>query len=326
MVRNSDNARLEAVAFETAADARLLVDATGALAAANVVARRLFNLTRHDVGSPFQNLALAHRPLELRPAIERASHERRDVTLKSVAWDLDARVRHFDVVVSPLFDADTALGVHVTFTDVTAVKNLENELAHSKQELEKAYEELQSTNEELETTNEELQSTVEELETTNEELQSTNEELETMNEELQSGNEELQTMNDELRERSTELNTSKGYLETVFTSLPSGVVVVNRDLRIEVWNAEASNLWGVRQDEAVGTSFFNLDIGLPVAELHQPIRDVLTGSGEARTVTLAANNRRGRALQCRVAITPLRDGDGSPSGAIMFMDEVSPSA
>ncbi|MEO6236044.1 MAG: PAS domain-containing protein [Vicinamibacterales bacterium] len=228
-------------------------------------------------------------------------------------------------MVAPLVHADSLLGFSVTFSDVTHLKTLQDELTHSKHELETAYEELQSTNEELETTNEELQSTVEELETTNEELQSTNAELETMNEELQSTNEELQTMNDELRNRSGELNASNAFLGSVFSSLGTGVAVLDRDLRVDVWNASATELWGLRGEEVRHAHFFNLDMGLPIAELHQPIRDVIHGSGEPHEITVAATNRRGRALRCRVRILPLRGADGIATGAILLMED-SPAA
>ena len=177
---------------------------------------------------------------------------------------------------------------------------MQEELQQANQELEMAYEELQSTNEELETTNEELQSTVEELETTNEELQSTNEELETMNEELQSTNEELQTINDELRHRSDELNQVNGFLESILTSLRSAVVVVNRDLLIQIWNNKAEDLWGLRFDEVKSEHFLNLDIGLPVGELRQPIRDCLNAESQLFEIILDATNRRGRMMQCKV--------------------------
>src|SRR3989475_6337833 len=179
-----------------------------------------------------------------------------------------------------LGNGDTSLGVSVTFRDVTSLYQLQTELHRSKQELETAYEELQSTNEELETTNEELQSTVEELETTNEELQSTNEELETMNEELQSTNEELQTSNDEVRDRTDELNRAKAFLESILSSLHAAAVVVDPDFNILMWNAEASELWGLREDEVQGRSLLSLDIGLPVGDLHNLVRSVLHGGSE----------------------------------------------
>jgi two-component system CheB/CheR fusion protein len=318
-----NHSRLRDAAFELAADAQIVLDALGVLVAANAAARREFNITEPNIGTPLQDLQVSYRPAELRTPIDRVRRERREVTQRGVAWEQASGIRFLDVAVTPLFDDESALiGVRVSFTDVTPLKSLQDELSHSKQELETAYEELQSTNEELETTNEELQSTVEELETTNEELQSTNEELETMNEELQSTNEELQTMNDELRNRGSELNSNNTFLEAVFTGLRSGVIVLDRDLRIQVWNAGALELWGLRGEEVQGVSFFNLDIGLPFAELHQPIREVLSGTATHRELTIASTNRRGKAIHCRIAIAPL-PGDKQVNGAILLMDEES---
>jgi len=315
-------ARLQNLAFETSSDAQIILDPSSLLLAVNAAARRHFGLANSDIGLPVQDLELSYRPAELRVALERAHGERHDTTLKDVVWERDGTRRFLDIIFSPLYDDDRSLlGTRISFVDVTPLKSLREELSHSKYELDAAYEELQSTNEELDTTNEELQSTVEELETTNEELQSTNEELETMNEELQSTNEELQTMNDELRSRSTELNSTNSFMEAVFTSLRSAVVVVDRDMRVQVWNAGATDLWGLRPDETQNAYFFGLDIGLPVTDLHQPIRDVLSGGTAHRTTLVPATSRKGRPLQCRITVSPLVANDRSVTGAILLMDE-----
>ena len=78
------------------------------------------------------------------------------------------------------------------------IRQLEDELIHTR-------EDLQSTVEELETSNEEFKAANEEVMSINEELQSTNEELETSKEELQSLNEELQTVNSQLEAKVGEL-------------------------------------------------------------------------------------------------------------------------
>jgi two-component system, chemotaxis family, CheB/CheR fusion protein len=154
-------------------------------------------------------------------------------------------------------------------------------------------------------------------------LQSTNEELETMNEELQSTNEELHTTNEELRNRSSELNAVNGFLEAVFSSLRSAVVVVDPEFQVLVWNDRATELWGVRQAEAQQKHLMSLDIGLPLGDLRQPIRDVASGNTTGAETVLSAVNRRGKRFECRVAVTPLRQSDGQPSGAIILMDEVA---
>ncbi len=170
-----------AVMFATQAE--VLLDTEGRLALANARAANLFGLTTKDIGRPIQDLELSYRPVELRPHLDQAMAQRRQVWLRdaSLARAKDKPLA-FDVQVLPLTDeAGVVQGCAVVYHDVTHSRQLRQELEFANRQLETAYEELQSTNEELETTNEELQSTVEELETTNEELQSTNEELETMN-------------------------------------------------------------------------------------------------------------------------------------------------
>lgn len=315
--------RLRESVFETAPLARLVIDSSGFLALVNERARSLFGISLRDVDRPIQDLEISYRPVELRSCIEQVYIDRRSVTLCNVEWQTARELTYLDVQITPLIDpSDNILGVSVSFTDVTRYKRLQEELEHSNQELETAYEELQSTNEELETTNEELQSSNEELETTNEELQSTNEELETMNEELQSTNEELQTVNKELQRRSEELNQSHAFLESILKSLKGGVVVVDRDLRVQIWNHKAEDLWGMRPEEAIRQNFLNLDIGLPVEALCQPIRDCLLGLSEGTIdLMLTSVNRRGRSIQCHVTCTPLVRSEGTTQGVILLMEE-----
>jgi len=221
------------------------------------------------------------------------------------------------------------LGVCITFNDVTQLHKLEDDVRRARQEaetsneeLQTTNEELQSTNEELQTTNEELQSTNEELETTNEELQSSNEELETMNEEMQSTNEELQTINDELRQRTDELNQSNAYLNSILASLRGGVAVVDTRLAISMWNSGAEDLWGLRFDEVKGHSLVNLDIGLPVGKLRNPLQACLADGAGQQELILDAVNRRGRKIKCRISINPLANLHGQRLGAIIMMEEM----
>ncbi|HEV8310402.1 MAG TPA: CheR family methyltransferase [Methylomirabilota bacterium] len=317
-----DETRMRDLVFEADPTPQLVVDASGALALANERARALLGIAPTDVWRPFQELEAAYRPTDLRAVTEQALADRRPVLLHDVHWPRSAGdARYFDILATPLLGgAGGLLGVRVTFTDVSRYKRLQDELHQSRQELETAYEEVQSSNEELETTNEELQSSNEELETTNEELQSTNEELETMNEELQSTNEELETINTELRERTEELKGSTAFLGSILESLRAGVVVVDRDIRVLAWNDGAEDLWGVRPHEAKGRHFLNLDIGLPAAELLQPIRACLSGEAPHSAVTLEATNRRGRRIQCLVDCTPLLGSAADIQGAILLME------
>jgi len=316
--------RLQIMSLETDPVARIVVRGDGTLSFANGRARTLFRVTQADIGKRLQDLEMSYRPVELRSLIQDVLTQHRTVARKDIPWPSDSGdTRFFDLEIGPLVDpSGETLGVQVAFSDVSRYRRLQEELERSKNELETAYEELQSSNEELETTNEELQSTNEELETTNEELQSTNEELETMNEELQSTNEEIEATNTELRMRSDELNTANAFLASILTGLEFAVVVVDPKIQVLAWNHRAEDLWGLRVSEVQGRHLMNLDIGLPVEQLRQPIRAVLAGETERAELTLECRNRRGKAIRCPIRCTPLTSGTGDMLGAILLMEEL----
>ena len=313
-------------ALEVGPQPQVIVSRSGLLTFANLPARTLFGVGLDALGRPFHELDISSQPADLRPPMEEALRERRRVSVGELRYQ-PARgdTRTLDVTVTPLMpNGGAAPGVSIVFEDVSRYARLQHELEGNRRDLELAYEELQSTIDELETTNEELQSANEELQTTNEELQSTNEELQTMNEELQSTNEELETINDELRDRTIELNQVNEFLDAILTSLGTGVAVVDRQQRVQVWNHRAEDLWGLRRDEAVDRHLLSLDIGLPTEQLAGPLRSVLGGASDREQAVMQAVNRRGRAIDCKTTILPLvsPSGDGDAvRGAIILMQD-----
>ena len=305
--------------------AQLVVDLAGIVIAINERARAVFGLVVADVGRPLQDLEVSYRPLELRSLIDQAYRDRRPVEARDVERRTgNGESQYFDVKVGRLVDNDgTVLGASIAFTEVTGYNRINRELERSKQELETVSEELQATNEELETTNEELQSTVEELETTNEELQSSNEELETMNEELESTNAELETINTEMQQRGTQLDHINVFMQQVLANVKTGVAVLDKDLRVQLWNRQAEELWGVRAAETVGEPLLGLDIGLPVSELVAPINEAIKSANGFREVTVNATNRRGKRFICRVQCSAMAATDAG-RGAILLMEAVEP--
>ncbi|HXG92006.1 MAG TPA: CheR family methyltransferase, partial [Blastocatellia bacterium] len=317
--------RLRETSFDTGPLAQIVVDANGFLVLANQQARVLFGITQRDIGRLLQDLEISYRPVELRSMIEQAYVERRLVSQKEVMWKLSSRDgRYLDVDVTPLVSNQGILmGVSITFTDVTRYKKLEEELQRSKHELETAYEELQSTVEELETTNEELQSTNEELETLNEELQSTNEELETMNEEQQSTTEEVEAMNEELRQRTNELDQVNNFLASILSSVRMGIIVINPEMHVEIWNRQSENFWGLRQEEVIGKHLLNLEFGLDLNQLKPSLKAILSGKSDYDERILQTINRRGKQFDCRVTLMRHDSKGKDVRGVIIMMEDMS---
>ncbi|MDX1659882.1 MAG: CheR family methyltransferase [Nitriliruptorales bacterium] len=325
---HTDGPRGEVVvaAFAAAPNPQIVITDARVLLAANDAARKLFGIRPSDLGRPFHDLELSYRPVELRSVIDAALEDREPKGVTGVRWETAEQTRWLEVDVAPLNGPNGAtVGVSVAFRDVSRRQRLEDELETRQNELETAYEELQSTNEELETTNEELQSTIEELETTNEELQSSNTELETMNEELRSANDELASMNEALHERTQELDESNAYLRSILSSLGSAAVVVDRELTVRLWNDRATELWGLRPDEVAGVHFMNLEIGLPVTELREPMLSALhdgdrSDDGDPLELEIQARDRVGRAVRCQVRCSPLVSDGEDVRGVILLMD------
>jgi two-component system CheB/CheR fusion protein len=76
----------------------------------------------------------------------------------------------------------------------------------------------------------------------------------------------------------------------------------------------------LREDEAVGQHFLNLDSGLPTEELKTLVRDVIADGSPGGERTLSAVNRRGRSVRLRVRVSPLRADGDAIGGALLLMD------
>ena len=144
-----------------------------------------------------------------------------------------------------------------------------------------------------------------------------------MNEELQSTNDELQSINEMLRDRTLELDQLHGFLDSVTGSLHAGLVSVDAEQRVRLWNAQAEELWGLRAEEAIGEAFADLDIGLPVERLGPLLGNVLGGVDGITSVQLSGVNRRGRSTETLVTVVPLAEADGVVRGALLLMEPVA---
>ena len=168
------------------------------------------------------------------------------------------------------------------------VRQIEDEIATTREALQQTIEELQTSNEELQSVNEEMQAT-------NEELQATNEELETSNEELQATNEELITVNEEMQINSTELQHLTIELAAILHATPYPTLVVDPALQIRHASEAARRYFNLKEVSKSGTHlgqcYCPADMPNLVAEvaecfrIRESIPKTFTEAGEEKTVT-----------------------------------------
>ena len=122
---------------------------------------------------------------------------------------------------------------------------------------------------------------------------------------------------------SDDLNQTNLFLRSILGNLRVAVVVLDSNLLIRVWNRHAEDLWGLRAAEVRNKNVFSLDIGLPIEQFRREILASLSGEQELTTRTVAATNRRGKAVQVQVTCTPLTGSDHI-EGVILVVDEAQP--
>ncbi|MCA9124054.1 MAG: PAS domain-containing protein [Planctomycetaceae bacterium] len=240
-------------------------------------------------GEPSSNILDLVAP-ELRVAIagamQRSTRQHRTVTFTGVRIETGiAAARQVRLVVKPLNEKDNDRSFFlislflvepessesassnrepVDMNEVSRerVDLLENDLRHTR-------ENLQATIEELEASNEELQATNEELVASNEELQSTNEELHSVNEELYTVNAEHQKKIDELIELTDDM-------DNLFHATDIGTIFLDERLCIRKFTPNAArNFQILPQDTGRRIDSFTHNLLYP--ELFHDIRQVASG-------------------------------------------------
>lgn len=279
-IREANRRRqIRELALETAPFAVLGVDADGTVALVNNPMRTMFGLTSRDVGRPLQELEISYRPADLRALITQAYAEHRAVRVNSVERTVGTDEVQYLDIHVQPLWGPDGMGAGVAVMFTDTTVSSRLQLEVKRQR----------------------------------------EELDTAYEELQSTNEELEAMNDELRDRTDEALHANAFLASILWSIDQAVVVLDTQMRVTAWSAAATELWGLRDVEVDGEYFLNLNIGLPVGDLRDPLRFALGGKQPA-PVTLTGHNRRGQPIECEISFAELRDSLNAGKGVILVMN------
>jgi two-component system CheB/CheR fusion protein len=109
-------------------------------------------------------------------------------------------------------------------------------------------------------------------------------------------------------------------LHSLVNSVHFGMAVVDREMRVVVWNHGCEELWGLRADEIIGEVLTTLDIGLPMDQVLPLIGNAFVDPENPGEIFIDAVNRRGRATRVRVTCNSFQSSDGAVTGAMLLMD------
>ena len=188
------------------------------------------------------------------------------------------------------------------------IRQLEDELATTKEDLQHTLEQSESSQEELKASNEEVMSI-------NEELQSTNEELETSKEELESLNEELSTVNHQLAGKVEELETKHADLENLIAATEMATICLDTEMHIRWFTPAAKGLFRLGSSDH-GRPISDLSHDFTENNLVQVAQQVFDKLSPLETEVVTSDDR-----YFLRRVTPYRSGDHRISGVVItFVD------
>ncbi len=235
-------------------------------------------------GEPtFNLLTMAQGELQivLATGIRKAFADREQVTYESVTIDTEKSDERIKIVIQPVEKPATMHGLlmvafepvpspgqpygHPTHDSFSAdaqhrIRELERNLAASR-------EFLQTTIEQLEVSNEELRASNQELQAANEQLQSSKQELHAVNRKLAQSNEELQV-------RMSELNKINNDLNNLVESTRIAVLFLDEDLIVRKFTPAAKEVLNLI-DTDIGRPFSHIVSNLDYTEFQKDLNSVL---------------------------------------------------
>ena len=270
--------------------------------------------------------------IELAGVIRGAIAEKKSVTMKGLKVKTNGDYQHINLIVKHFGALEGMQGLlMVVFEDVVTpsrqaapgkakagsvsrqsqwVKQLEKELAHTK-------EYLQTTEEEMKTSQEEIRSANEELQSANEELQSTNEELTTTKEELQSMNEELVTVNAELQTKIDELACANNDMQNFLNNIEIPTIFLDKDLNVRRFTPQATKIIRLIPSD-VGRPITHIVSNLKYKEMIDDIEEIIQTLICKET---QVETQDGRWYLMR--IMPYRTRDNIIDGAVVTFSDIT---
>ena len=111
-------------------------------------------------------------------------------------------------------------------------------------------------------------------------------------------------------------------MNAILLSLRGAIIVIDRESNVLAWSAKSEEMWGLRADEVQNKPLFNLDFGLPLEQIREPINNCLNHDQTQQDFVISAVNRRGKTFDCRLSIDALWNINQEKFGVIIIMREV----
>jgi two-component system, OmpR family, sensor histidine kinase VicK len=127
---------------------------------------------------------------------------------------------------------------------------------------------------------------------------------------------------------SSDLRSEREKSEIIINSIDDGVMLLDRDHMIRLFNPAASTITGWPTDEAIGIGYQNVlkfvnDKGEPVSSDSHPVEKGLLSVTTYRDNTSNIVTRSSKLVPMSISISPLFDKHNKPDGAVAIFRDVT---
>lgn len=119
-----------------------------------------------------------------------------------------------------------------------------------------------------------------------------------------------------------EVNKDKAYIENLVENAGDAIISTDTEDRILTWNRGAEVIFGYSKNEIVGRSLAIL-LSRPHSKELDDIRNQVRLAGVARNLEVRRVRSDGRAIEVSLAVSPIRDMDGSIIGFLHLARDVT---
>lgn len=145
---------------------------------------------------------------------------------------------------------------------------------------------------------------------------------------LRRGKKKLVSTSAHIDNLSSDLKNEREKSEIIINSIEDGVMLLDRDKIIRLFNPAAANITGWPADEAVGINYSNVvkiinEKGEPVSSDNHPIERGIINVTPYRDNNANLLSRANKTIPLSISVSPLTDRRGNPEGAVAVFRDVT---
>lgn len=125
----------------------------------------------------------------------------------------------------------------------------------------------------------------------------------------------------ERKQADAELRATNARLSAILQASPSGIIVLDMDRVVQLWNPSAEQIFGYKAEEVLGKHVPDLQV--PGDLDYVPLHERIFAGERLNTVETQRKHRSGRAIDVSVSTAPLFDSDGQLTGVVALVRDIT---